>query len=98
MIATATQIGAERVSPSGALQRHYRTEGGSLPEYVVVSAMDLSLLSGEDATTVVGSLETYIFPADKDGNVLEWIELNGSFKGELNHERALREAGYEVQP
>jgi hypothetical protein len=40
--------------------------------------------------------ETYIFPADEDGNVLDWTELHSSFRGALDHERALRNAGYEV--
>lgn len=33
--------------------------------------------------------ETYIFPADKDGNILSWGELDGSYRGGLNHERAI---------
>jgi hypothetical protein len=40
--------------------------------------------------------ETYIFPADADGKVLSWGELDGSFRGDLDHEAALRLAGYEV--
>jgi hypothetical protein len=33
--------------------------------------------------------ETYIFPCDEDGNVLNWLELPGSFKGEPDHEKAI---------
>lgn len=40
--------------------------------------------------------ETYIFPANKDGEVTNWGELTGSYRGGLSHEKALREAGYEV--
>lgn len=40
--------------------------------------------------------ETYIFPATPGGNVLNWGELDGSFRGALDHERALREAGYAI--
>ena len=40
--------------------------------------------------------ETYIFGSDTDGNVLDWCELEGSFKGGLDHAEALRGAGYEV--
>ena len=54
--------------------------------YVVVS----------EANIPYSGPETYIFPADKDGEVLSWTELKGSFRGELNHERALQNAGYEV--
>jgi hypothetical protein len=54
--------------------------------YVVVSAAD-----------AFGYPETYIFGADEDGEVLDWVELPGSFKGALDHERALEDAGYVVQ-
>lgn len=40
--------------------------------------------------------ETYVFPANSKGRVLDWGELDGSFKGGLDHEQALRNAGYEV--
>jgi hypothetical protein len=40
--------------------------------------------------------ETYIFGSDADGKVLDWCELDGSFRGGLDHEEALRGAGYEV--
>lgn len=54
-------------------------------EYVVVSA-----------ATVMGEPETYIFPSDADGNVTSWGELDGSFKGALDHQAALRGAGYDL--
>jgi hypothetical protein len=38
--------------------------------------------------------ETYIFPASEDGEVLDWGELDGSFRGGLDHTRALAAAGY----
>jgi len=40
--------------------------------------------------------ETYIFPTDSDGKVLSWGELDGSYRGGLDHEEALQGAGYEV--
>lgn len=40
--------------------------------------------------------ETYIFPADKDGNITSWGELEGSFKGDWDHVQALKNAGYET--
>jgi hypothetical protein len=40
--------------------------------------------------------ETYIFPADAEGQVIDWGELNGSYRGGLSHETALKNAGYEV--
>lgn len=54
--------------------------------YVVVSAVDV-MFSGP---------ETYIFPANEDGKVINWSELEGSFKGGLDHLKALGNAGYEV--
>lgn len=83
---------AERLStkmPSDTMGewRHYRLspplEGH---EYVIVSASTV-LLSGP---------ETYIFPADEKGNVTDWAELDGSFRGDRDHNRALRSAGYTV--
>ena len=38
--------------------------------------------------------ECYIFPADEDGKVLDWLELEGSMKGVLSHEHVLDAAGY----
>jgi hypothetical protein len=55
--------------------------------YVVVSAVN-AMFSGP---------ETYIFPADEQGEIVNWSEMDGSYKGELDHARALRDAGYEVQ-
>lgn len=55
-------------------------------EYVVVSGARVSF-SGP---------ETYIFGADSKGKVLNWGELPGSFKGAIDHERALRGAGYDT--
>lgn len=52
--------------------------------YVVVSAANVHL-SGP---------ETYIFPANSKGEVLDWLELPGSFRGALDHTRALEGAGY----
>jgi hypothetical protein len=40
--------------------------------------------------------ETYIFPADADGKVENYCELDGSFRGELSHAKALENAGYEI--
>jgi hypothetical protein len=39
--------------------------------------------------------ETYIFASDKKGNITDWGELDGSFRGDLDHAEALRLAGYE---
>ena len=44
----------------------------------------------------VGGVETYIFPAGSDGEPLNMLELDGSFKGGWDQERALNNAGYDV--
>jgi len=56
-------------------------------EYVVVSAT-VAMFTGP---------ETYIFPSDKHGNITSWSELEGSYRGELNHATALRNAGYLIK-
>ena len=33
--------------------------------------------------------ETYVFAADEQGEVVDWCELPGSFRGGLDHQRAL---------
>lgn len=54
-------------------------------EYVVVSAV---------VVPYIGGAETYIFPAREDGSVIEYGEMEGSFRGALDHEQALENAGY----
>lgn len=56
-------------------------------EYVVVSAT-VAMFSGP---------ETYMFPADEEGNVTDWAELPGSFKGGMSRKVALQNAGYTVE-
>ena len=64
-----------------------KTDFSERVEYVVVSA-----------TSLYGTPETYIFSSDESGKILDWQELDGSFKGSFDHEKALRNAGYEVAP
>jgi hypothetical protein len=76
-------------------------------EWVCVSAVSLGRYTGSRDGFVLASIidpitadgETYIFPADvtADGGaeVTSWGELPGSFKGDLDHDRALRNMGYE---
>lgn len=64
-----------RVSSPFSYTGHDDTYTG---EYVITSAV-----------SVLGKPETYIFPADKNGNIVGWSELCGSFKGDLNHQKAI---------
>lgn len=70
--------------------RHERwSKGGFKPEqydYVVVSA----------ASMMFTGPETYIFGADSSGKILDWIELDGSYRGGLSHAEALERAGYAI--
>ena len=40
--------------------------------------------------------ETYIFPANEDGEIKDYCELSGSQKGDISHGQVLRDAGYEI--
>lgn len=40
--------------------------------------------------------EVYLFPADKKGEVLSWLELDGSRRGTLSIRETMTEAGYDV--
>jgi hypothetical protein len=71
-------------SPVSYYIRH--TEPEHTTEYVVVSAVNAPY----------SGAETFIFPADEDGNVLSWAELEGSCRGDYTHEQALEEAGYKL--
>lgn len=57
-------------------------------EYVIASATNV-MFSGP---------ETYLFPANEAGEVIDWGELDGSYRGGFDHEAALTGAGYEVAP
>lgn len=55
-------------------------------EFVIVSAT-VAFDSGA---------ETYIFPSNKDGEVVDWGQLDGSFRGGMSHIEALKNAGYSI--
>lgn len=40
--------------------------------------------------------ETYLFAADRDGNVTDWAELSGSLRGDYTDEEVFDLSGYEV--
>jgi hypothetical protein len=46
--------------------------------YVISSAVD-----------AYGGPETYLFPSDESGEILDWLELDGSYRGGLDHVRAI---------
>jgi hypothetical protein len=57
-------------------------EGIENVEYIVVSALDLTMLG----TDVV---QTFIFAATEDGFPRSMLHLEGSVHGEVNHEKAV---------
>ena len=65
-------------------------ESGTAHQYVWVSAVD--------SFAHEPTHETYIFPSDAEGNVVDWCEQEGSFQGGCDHAKALAGAGYEVTP
>lgn len=58
---------------------------GSEYEFIIVSAVNHSF-----------ALETFIFPANKDGEILSFGELDGSEGGIFDHNKVLQNAGYTV--
>jgi hypothetical protein len=70
--------------PYGSLFDELDTPEGET-EFVVVSACH-AIFSGP---------ETYIFPANEEGEVINWGELPGSYRGDLNHDAALIKMGFE---
>lgn len=92
-VKTATRINGKTEGRGTGEMRLYKLdppmegdEYTGLIEYVIVSAT-VAMFSGA---------ETYIFPADADGEITDWGELDGSFRGALDHEQALHNAGYSV--
>lgn len=57
---------------------------GKKTTYVVCSTVDATFTGWE----------TYIFPANKKGEVLDWLELDGSQRGTTSHIEVLNAAGY----
>lgn len=55
-------------------------------DYVVTSA----------ANAPFSGPETYIFPADKDGEIKSWLEMTGSYRGGLDHKEAISNAGWKI--
>lgn len=63
-------------------------EDGTDTRFVVTSAVQLPF--GLPA-------ETLVFAADSDGAITSFTDLEGSFRGGLDHERAIRGLGFEVE-
>ena len=80
-------------------------------DYVAVSARDIGSFTrellksmqipvsytGRKQLEKENEMETCIFGCDAAGVISDWTELEGSFKGEMNVARALRNVSYEIQ-
>lgn len=77
-------------SPTGAIGKLYKlSKNGSINnEYVVVSSVFAFDTSQE---------ETLIFAADETGKIIDWNDLPGSYRGGMDHELALQNAGYKIK-
>lgn len=51
-----------------------------------VFQVDHVIVSG---VVVVNRPETYVFPANEIGEIVDWLEQPGSFQGAVDHQRAL---------
>jgi len=60
-------------------------------EYVVVSA---ARDHKDSYNNMIG--ETFIFGSDQTGKIKSFLELPGSYKGGLDHQKALNDAGYDI--
>jgi hypothetical protein len=55
-------------------------------KYVITSASDVGP-SGP---------ETYVFPSNEKGEIIDWGELPGSYRGDLVHEKCFKNIGYKI--
>lgn len=55
-------------------------------EYVIASAVVVEFDGGRP--------EVYLFPANADGEIVSWGEMDGSLKDTLDHEAAVAAAGW----
>jgi len=78
-----------KVSPPAKYGYDYETGeyGRGQSDYVVTSKQNV----------IYSGWETYIFPANSAGQIINFIELEGSQKGYVSHETALKDAGYEIE-
>ncbi len=63
-------------------------DDGGLPKtrYIIISAL-----------VTANGQETYIFPASRFGDMLDTVEMKGSYRGGLSHKQAILNAGWELK-
>jgi hypothetical protein len=70
------------------LSESVETETGETTEYVVISAISRAFDTGRP--------ETFIFPANRKGEITDWQEMKGSIQGVQDFDVAIRNAGWSV--
>lgn len=82
-----------------ATATHIRTLSGFRGDarlYKLSEPLDGASFVIVSAVVAYSGPETYIFPATEEGEISDYGEMDGSFRGGLDHEMALSMAGYEV--
>lgn len=55
-------------------------------KYVITSASNIEFTGPE----------TYMFASDEKGNIVDWCELPGSYRGELDHKKCFEYINYKI--
>jgi len=55
-------------------------------KYVITSASNVQFTGPE----------TYMFASDENGNIVDWCELPGSYRGELDHKKCFEYINYKI--
>jgi len=67
----------------------YEGENSNVTHYIIVCAESMAI------NTMIP--ETYMFPANSSGDILDWVKLSGSQRGICDIEAALLAAGYAIE-
>lgn len=90
----------QQVTPSGTIQKLYKINEPIQYEYMgehdfETRTTNYVLICGVHVADNVAP-QTYIFPSDKDGKIVDLTELPGSFQGAIDFERALKGMAVEI--
>ena len=61
-----------------------------------LDGVSLVVVSAVNDPDWFGIHETFIFPADAEGEIVDFAELHGSTRGTTSHAEALENAGYTI--
>lgn len=88
---TVTKVRDLPNGATGAVQALYKVE----PPYTVRNwndepTCDASYIVVSAVNAMFSGPETYIFPAREDGEIIDWGELPGSYRGDYDHDEAIQ--------